>query len=79
MPEEGRKEGRAEEILEVIMGDIIPKLVTDIKMQIQKVQIVQNKVSTRKRKKTEPTYLGEGDGNPLQYFCLENPMDGGAW
>ena len=21
----------------------------------------------------------EGDGNPLQYFCLENPMDGGAW
>ena len=24
-------------------------------------------------------YLGEGDGTPLQYFCLENPMDGGAW
>ena len=22
---------------------------------------------------------GEGDGTPLQYFCLENPMDGGAW
>ena len=22
---------------------------------------------------------GEGDGNPLQYSCLENPMDGGAW
>ena len=22
---------------------------------------------------------GEGDGNPLQDFCLENPMDGGAW
>ena len=21
----------------------------------------------------------EGDGNPLQYSCLENPMDGGAW
>ena len=21
---------------------------------------------------------GEGNGNPLQYFCLENPMDGGA-
>ena len=20
---------------------------------------------------------GEGDGTPLQYFCLENPMDGG--
>ena len=22
---------------------------------------------------------GEGDGSPLQYSCLENPMDGGAW
>ena len=23
--------------------------------------------------------IGEGDGTPLQYSCLENPMDGGAW
>ena len=23
--------------------------------------------------------IGEGNGTPLQYFCLENPMDGGAW
>ena len=23
--------------------------------------------------------LGGGHGNPLQYSCLENPMDGGAW
>ena len=22
---------------------------------------------------------GDGKGNPLQYSCLENPMDGGAW
>ena len=22
---------------------------------------------------------GEGNGNPLQYYCLENPMDRGAW
>ena len=22
---------------------------------------------------------GEGSGNPLQYYCLENPMGGGAW
>ena len=22
---------------------------------------------------------GEGNGNPLQYPCLENPMDRGAW
>ena len=24
-------------------------------------------------------YPGEGNGNPLQYSCLENPMDRGAW
>ena len=23
--------------------------------------------------------LGESNGTPLQYSCLENPMDGGAW
>ena len=23
--------------------------------------------------------IGEGNGNPLQCFCLENPRDGGAW
>ena len=24
-------------------------------------------------------FPGEGNGNPLQYSCLENPMDGGTW
>ena len=24
-------------------------------------------------------FPGEGNGNPLQYSCLENPMEGGAW
>ena len=24
-------------------------------------------------------YPGEGNGNPLQYSCLENPIDRGAW
>ena len=23
--------------------------------------------------------MGEGNSSPLQYSCLENPMDGGAW
>ena len=26
-----------------------------------------------------PSIIGEGNGTPLQYSCLENPMDGGAW
>ena len=33
------------------------------------------------RLKVNKQYLGvgEGDGTPLQYSCLENPMNGGAW
>ena len=27
----------------------------------------------------DPTPFGEGNGTPLQYSCLENPMDRGAW
>ena len=27
---------------------------------------------------TSGTSIGEGNGSPLQYSCLENPMDGGA-
>ena len=27
----------------------------------------------------EPLVIGEGNGNPLQCSCLENPMDGGTW
>ena len=26
-----------------------------------------------------PPLIGEGNGNPFQYSCLENPMDRGAW
>ena len=28
---------------------------------------------------TESICTGEDNGTPLQYSCLENPMDGGAW
>ena len=31
------------------------------------------------KRKRLSTLFGEGDGTPLQYSCLENPMDGGAW
>ena len=29
--------------------------------------------------KVSSLLLGEGNGTPLQYSCLENPMDGGTW
>jgi len=28
---------------------------------------------------SSPSRIGEGNGNPLQWSCLENPRDGGAW
>ena len=34
---------------------------------------------TRVRSPGREDSPGEGNGNPLQYFCLENSMDGGAW
>ena len=34
----------------------------------------------QERQNSTPIYVkGEGNGTPLQYSCLENPMDGGAW
>ena len=33
----------------------------------------------QKKNKTSRNNLGEGNGTPLQYYCLGNPMDGGAW
>ena len=41
---------------------------------IKLLQPKQNKIAT-----TSTYFSGEGNGNPLQYSCLENPMDGGAW
>ena len=38
----------------------------------------ENWSTTCKRMKLEH-FLGEGNGTPLQYSCLENPTDGGAW
>ena len=34
---------------------------------------------TRLKRLTMHARIGEGNGNPLQYSCLENARDGGAW
>ena len=36
-------------------------------------------ISNRTNKTKFNESVREGDGTPLQYSCLENPMDGGAW
>ena len=64
-------------------------------MQIRKQQLeldMEQQISSKSRKEfvkavyCHPailTYMqstsGEGNGTPLQYSCLENPMEGGAW
>ena len=43
--------------------------------------IIQSEVSQKEKNKycILMHIYGEGNGTPLQYSCLENPMDGGAW
>ena len=36
-------------------------------------------VFMKKKLKYLISVTGESNGTPLQYFCLENPMEGGAW
>ena len=47
-----------------------------LKLNIQKMKIMASGPITLRQIDWE---TGEGNGTPLQYFCLENPMDGGAW
>ena len=41
----------------------------------RKVQMSEGRLQL----KLLPASAGEGNGNPFQYSCLENPKDGGAW
>ena len=40
---------------------------------------IKNKKEKEKNKREIDIKIREGNGTPLQYSCLENPMDGGAW
>ena len=45
----------------------------------QKVKNPPVMQETQVRSLSQEDSPGEGNGNPLQYSCLENPMDRGAW
>ena len=54
--------------------------VCGIKEVVHKRKLTFNAGYVSDRKIKNPRRLHrEGNGNPLQYSCLENPMDGGAW
>ena len=51
-----------------------------IKLKIYFVQMTHGMTLLHTFGNKMPSDLsGEGNGTPLQYSCLENPMDGGAW
>ena len=52
----------------------IVRLYKQTRFNYIKTQTVKNN-----KWKIHNMYIGEGYGNPLQYCCLENPTDGGAW
>ena len=60
------------EVIKQVTWNVIKQLTKQV---TQNVLIVMYKLLTRKSSKEN----GEGNDNPLQYSCLENPMDGGAW
>ena len=49
---------------------MIVKMIKNLENKVEKMQELINKHLEE---------LGEGNGTPLQYSCLENSMDGGAW
>ena len=65
------------------LEEIILKLVWNQKKSSPKKMNKQNKKKTlvdiENRLVVTRKEGGEGNGTPLQYSCLENPVDGGAW
>ena len=70
---------------------MIVKMIKNLENKMEKMQESNNKyLEELKNKHIEPNNtiteikntlegIREGNGTPLQYSCLENPMDGGAW
>ena len=59
------------------MTENFPYLAKDKNLEIQESQRSPNGKNT-KNPWLDISYR-EGNGNPFQYSCLANPMDGGAW
>ena len=59
-----------QEILEVGVREIIYSIL---------LEIAKKKKKKEEEEEIAKIAIGEGNGTPLQYSCLENPRDGGAW
>ena len=76
-----------ETVSDIIFGGSKITVDGDCSHEIKRRLLLERKVMTnldsilKSRDFTLPTkvHLGEGNGTPLQYSCLENPMDGKVW
>ena len=54
--------------------------INDLEDRIVEIIATEQNKEKKKRNEDSPRDLcGEGNGTPLQYSCLESPMDRGAW
>ena len=63
-----------ETVVDFILGGFKITAVGDSSHEIKRYLLLGRKVMTNL-----DSLFGEGNGTPLQYSCLESPMDGGAW
>ena len=61
-----------------LLQTICPQVKNPPAMQETRVQSLGQEDPLEKEMATHSSILGEGNGNPLQYSCQENPMDRGA-
>ena len=62
--------------------DLIDRVPDELWMEVRDIvrEIGIKTIPMEKKCKTAKMVVsGEGNGTPLQYSCLENPMNGGAW
>ena len=64
------------------MRVIVSQKILIVWLKVSALSLVMSVLSEEpwnQKRRLELIHPGEGSGNPLQYSCLENPMDGGVW
>ena len=65
--------------MKICNSDYVKQFFLQVNNQNKKLKITIVTQSLIVENYLHDSNFGEGNGTPLQYSCLENPMDGGAW